>query len=191
MGKVALQFYTAERENSSIYIIENGVMEYLCEVDGDGINHNSSTNMNRVAFCADKDGENLFIKQNDQLVKYNIQSKTGTTLISDFKYDIFDVDGSGDKVAYIYEDCIYLYEILSGNETLIEEMEFPVGKICLSDDGNWIMVLDVTESKGFLADLYPPSPIYNLYIYDCVNKQMNKVVEDGGGTIFGSFCFAE
>ena len=191
LGKVALQFYTAERENSSIYIIENGVMEYLCEVDGDGINHNSSTNMNRVAFCADKDGENLFIKQNDQLVKFNIQSKTGSTLISDFKYDIFDVDGSGDKVAYIYGDCIYLYEISSGKETLVEEMEFPVGKICLSDDGNWIMVLDVTEPKGFLADIYPPSPIYNLYIYDCVNKQMNKVVEDGGGTIFGSFCFAE
>ena len=88
--------YWRDNDHSDIYIIENGKMEFLCEVDGRGINNNSSVTLNRVAFCADKSGENLFVKQNDQLVKYNIQSKTGTALISDFKYDIFDVDGSGD-----------------------------------------------------------------------------------------------
>ena len=190
-GKVALQMVNEGGDHSDIYIIDKGKMEFLCEVDGYGINNNSSINLKEVAVCSDKSGENLFVKQKDQLVKYNIQSRTETTLISDFKYDIFDVDGSGDKVAYIYGDSIYLYEISSGKETLVEEMEFPVGKICLSDDGNWIMVLDVTEPKGFLADIYPPSPIFNLYIYDCVNKQMNKVGDEGGGTNFGSFCFAE
>ena len=189
-GKVAMQLHNDEKEYSSIYIIDNGAMEYLCEVDGDGINHNSSVNLNKVAVCSDKSGENLFVKQNDQLVKYNIQSKTGTTLVSDFKYDIFDVDGSGDKVAYIYGDCIYLYEISSGKETLIGEMGFPLGKICVSDDGNWIMVIDVTEDKGILPNPYT-GPKNNLYIYDCVNEKMTLVLEGGCGSDRGAFDFAE
>ncbi len=188
-GKVAMQLHNDEKEYSSIYIIDNGAMEYLCEVDGDGINHNSSVNLNKVAVCSDKSGENIFVKQNDQLVKYNIQSKTGTTLISDFKYDIFDVDGSGDKVAYIYGDCIYLYEISSGKETLIGEMGFPLGKICVSDDGNWIMVVDVTALNGIWPNPYPGRR-NNLYIYDCVNKTKYLVVEDCGSDR-GAYDFAE
>ena len=189
-GKVALQLRNHKDDHSYIYIIDKGKMEFLCEVDGYGRNNNSSANLKGVSVCSDKSGENLFVKQNDQLVKYNIQSKTGTTLISDFKYDIFDVNGSGDKVAYIYGDGIYLYEISSGNETLIGEMGFPLGKICISDDGNWIMVIDVTASKGILPQPYP-SPIHNLYIYDCVNKEKTLVLEDGCGSDRGAFDFAE
>ena len=189
-GKVALQLYNEGEDHSDIYIIDKGKMEFLCEEDGYGIHNISSVNLHEVAVCSDKSGENLFVKQNDQLVKYNIQSKAGTTLISDFKYDIFDVDGSGDKVAYIYGDCIYLYEISSGTETLIGEMGFPLGKICISDDGNWIMVIDVTASKGILPQPYP-SPIHNLYIYDCVNKEKTLVLEDGCGSDRGAFDFAE
>ena len=189
-GNVALQLYNQGDDHSDIYIIDKEMLEFLCEVDGHGINNNSSPNLNEVAVCSDKSGENLFIKQNDQLVKYNIQSKTGTTLISDFKYEIFDVDGSGDKVAYIYGDCIYLYEISSGNETLIGEMEFPLGKICISDDGNWIMVIDEKEEKGILPNPYP-GVIHNLYIYDCVNKKMNLVLDHDCGSYRGAFDFAE
>jgi len=188
-GKVAVQLYKRESDHSSIYIIDNGKMEYLCEVDGRGINNNSSVNLNKVPFCADKNGENLFVKQNNELVKFNIQNKTGTTLISDFKYDIFDVDGSGDKVAYIYRDSIYLYEVSSGKETLIGEMGFPLGKICISDDGNWIMVVDVTAVNGIWPNPYPGRR-NNLYIYDCVNKTKYLVVEDCG-TDRGGFDFAE
>ena len=187
--KVAVQAYNRDNDHSDIYFIENGKMEFLCEVDGRGINNNSHGNMNRVAFCADKSGENLFVKQNDQLVKFNIRSKQGTTLISDFKYDIFDVDGSGDKVAYIYRDSIYLYEVSSGNETLIGEMGFPLGKICISDDGNWIMVIDVTAVNGIWPNPYPGRR-NNLYIYDCVNKTKYLVVEDCGSDR-GAFDFAE
>ena len=189
-GKVALQMVNEGGDHSDIYIIDKGKIEFLCEVDGYGINNNSSINLKGVSICSDKSGENLFIKQQYQLVKYNIQSKTGTTLISDFKYDIFDVNGSGDKVAYIYGDGIYLYEISSGNETLIGEMGFPLGKICISDDGNWIMVIDVTASKSILPQPYP-SPIHNLYIYDCVNKEKTLVLEDGCGSDRGAFDFAE
>ena len=189
-GKVALQLSNQGDDHSDIYIIDKGKMEFLCEADGYGINHNSSINLKGVAVCSDKSGENLFVKQNDQLVKYNIQSKTGTTLISDFKYDIFDVDGSGDKVAYIYGDCIYLYEISSGNETLIGEMEFPLGKICISDDGNWIMVIDEKTEEGILPNPYP-SVRHHLYIYDCVNKEKTLVLDHGCGTDRGGFDFAE
>ena len=189
-GKVALQLSNQGDDHSDIYIIDKGKMEFLCEADGYGINNNRSINLKGVSICSDKSGENLFVKQNDQLVKYNIQSKAGTTLISDFKYDIFDVDGSGDKVAYIYGDCIYLYEISSGNETLIGEMEFPLGKICISDDGNWIMVIDEKEEKGILPNPYPGA-IHNLYIYDCVNKKMNLVLDHDCGSYRGAFDFAE
>ncbi len=187
--KVALQLRNYEDEHSYIYIIDKGRMEFLCEVDGYGRNNNSSPNLRGVSVCSDISGENLFVKQNDQLVKYNIQSKTGTTLISDFKYDIFDVDGSGDKVAYIYEDCIYLYDISSGNETLIGEMEFPKEKICISDDGNWIMVLDQRADNGIWPNPYP-STISELYIYDCVNEKMTLILEGCGG-YSGGFDFAE
>ena len=187
--KVALQLRNYEDEHSYIYIIDKGRMEFLCEVDGYGRNNNSSPNLRGVSVCSDISGENLFVKQNDQLVKYNIQSKTGTTLISDFKYDIFDVDGSGDKVAYIYGDCIYLYEISSGTETLIGEMEFPKEKICISDDGNWIMVLDQRADNGIWPNPYPSS-ISELYIYDCVNEKMTLILEGCGG-YSGGFDFAE
>ena len=187
--KVALQLRNYEDEHSYIYIIDKGRMEFLCEVDGYGRNNNSSPNLRGVSVCSDISGENLFVKQNDQLVKYNIQSKTGTTLISDFKYDIFDVDGSGDKVAYIYGDCIYLYDISSGNETLIGEMEFPKEKICISDDGNWIMVLDQRADNGIWPNPYPSS-ISELYIYDCVNEKMTLILEGCGG-YSGGFDFAE
>ena len=84
------------------------------------------------------------------------------------------------------------YEVSSGKETLIGEMGFPLGKICISDDGKWIMVVDVTEAKGILPDgFYPPSPITNLYIYDCVNKKMTLVLEGGCGSDRGAFDFAE
>lgn len=189
-GKVTLQMSNEGGDHSDIYTIDKGKMEFLCEVDGYGTNHNSSVNLKGVAVCSDKSGENLFVKQNDQLVKYNIQSKTGTTLISDFKYDIFDVDGSGDKVAYIYGDCIYLYEISSGTETLIGEMEFPLGKICISDDGNWIMVIDEKMEEGILPNPYP-SVRHHLYIYDCVNKEKTLVLDHGCGTDRGGFDFAE
>ncbi len=189
-GKVALQMVNEGGDHSDIYIIDKGKMEFLCEEDGYGIHNNSSVNLHEVAVCSDKSGENLFVKQNDQLVKYNIQSKTGTTLISDFKYDIFDVDGSGDKVAYIYGDCIYLYEISSGTETLIGEMEFPLGKICISDDGNWIMVIDEKTEEGILPNPYP-SVRHHLYIYDCVNKEKTLVLDHGCGTDRGGFDFAE
>ena len=189
-GKVALQLYNDRADHSDIYVIDKGKMEFLCEVDGYGLNHNSRSNLKEVAVCSDENGENLFVKQNDQLVKYNILSKTGTTLIPDFKYDIFDVDGSGDKVAYIYGDSIYLYEISSGKETLIGEMGFPLGKICVSDDGNWIMVIDVTEDKGILPNSYT-GPKNNLYIYDCVNEKMTLVLEGGCGSDRGAFDFAE
>ena len=188
-GKVALQLSNQGDYHSDIYIIDKGKMEFLCEADGYGINNNRSINLKGVSICSDKSGENLFVKQNDQLVKYNIQSKTGTTLIPDFKYDIFDVDGSGDKVAYIYRDSIYLYEVSSGNETLIGEMGFPLGKICISDDGNWIMVIDVTAVNGIWPNPYPGRR-NNLYIYDCVNKTKYLVVEDCGSDR-GAFDFAE
>ena len=190
-GDVAVKFWNDGSETASVYIISNGEIEYLCEVDGKGINNNNKINWNKAGFSADKRGENLFVKHKNQLVKLNIQNKTETILISDFKYDIFDVDASEDKVTYIFENNIYIYEISSGNETQIETLEFPVGKIRISDDGNWIMVLDVNAPKGFFADFYPPSPIYNLYIYDCVNKKMIKVVEGGCGGDWGGFDFAE
>ena len=188
--KVALQMCNEGGDHSDIYIIDKGKMEFLCEEDGYGRNNNSSPNLRGVSVCSDISGENLFVKQNDQLVKYNIQSKTGSTLISDFKYDIFDVDGSGDKVAYIYGDCIYLYEISSGTETLIREMEFPNAKICISDDGNWIMVMDERADNGIWPNPYPGS-IPELYIYDCVNQKMTLVLDHGCGDMRGGFDFAE
>jgi hypothetical protein len=190
-GKVAVQLYKRESDHSSIYIIDNGKMEYLCEVDGSGINNNSSVNLNKVPFCADKSGEYLFVKQNNELVKFDIQNKAGTTLIADFKYDIFDVDASGEKAAYIYENNIYLYDISSGKETQIGEMEFPVGKIKLSDDGSRIMVMDTTSKKGGLADYVPGPGINVLYIYDCANGKAQKIVEGGCGNVRGGFDFAE
>ena len=92
-------------------------------------------------------------------------------------------------MVYIYGDCIYLYDISSGNETLIGEMEFPKEKICISDDGNWIMVLDQRADNGIWPNPYPSS-ISELYIYDCVNEKMTLILEGCGG-YSGGFDFAE
>ncbi len=195
-GKVALQLNKKINESpnvpdSVIYIISDGSPELLCETDDDGVNGNNSDNSHGVGISADKNGDNLFVKQNNKLVEFNIQNKTATTLISDFKYEIFDVDAKGDRVAYIYKNNIYLYEIKGEQETQIGELEFPVGKIRISDDGNWIMVMDTTSAQTGISGLLPGPGENVIYIFDCATGKKNKVVEGGCGSIAGGFDFAE